>query len=118
MLRLAGRSEEDDAELELLLSAALKPLMENRELRRLLAAASGEDKLSWLRSAEELGITLLSGAEDTGDSSLYQPESASAGQGVHDAGSEAMNGQNAVEYGHTGYSSRAGGQIGGVADED
>ncbi|AIQ46448.1 metallophosphoesterase [Paenibacillus sp. FSL R7-0273] len=64
LLRLSGRSAESADGLEELLSAALKPLLENRELRRLLAAMPEADKREWLRSAEELGITLLSGAEE------------------------------------------------------
>ncbi|WP_310832662.1 metallophosphoesterase family protein [Paenibacillus pedocola] len=59
--RLSGQSAEG---LDDLLSAALKPLMENRELRRLLAGTGEEEKLGWLTSAAELGITLLSGVED------------------------------------------------------
>ncbi|MHA6529828.1 metallophosphoesterase family protein [Paenibacillus sp. BAC0078] len=64
MLRLAGRSGQSAEELEELIGSALKPLMENRELRRLLSAAGEEEKLGWLRSAAELGITLLGGMDE------------------------------------------------------
>ncbi|MBW4083156.1 DNA repair exonuclease [Paenibacillus sp. S150] len=64
MLRLAGKGEQSQAVLEELVDSALRPLMENRELRRLLASAPQEEKLSWLRSAAELGITLLAGMDE------------------------------------------------------
>jgi DNA repair exonuclease SbcCD nuclease subunit len=64
MLRLSARSLQSAEGLEGLLSDALKPLMENGELRRLLSSAGDEEKHGWLRSAAELGITLLSGVED------------------------------------------------------
>ncbi len=64
MLRLAGRSEQSSAGLEELMDSALKPLMESRELRRMLASVSPEEKLGWLRNAAELGITLLAGMDE------------------------------------------------------
>ena len=64
MLRLAGRSGETGHGLDELVGSALRPLMENQELRKLLSALSSEEKLDWLRSAAELGITLLSGMEE------------------------------------------------------
>lgn len=70
LLRLAGRSMENTDELDGLMSAALRPLMENQELRRLLAATGSKDKLEWLRSAAELGITLLSGMEEPGGAAV------------------------------------------------
>ncbi|WP_238649381.1 metallophosphoesterase family protein [Paenibacillus piscarius] len=69
MLRLAGRCTENEEELDGLMAAALRPLTENQELRRLLAATGSSDKLEWLRSAAELGITLLSGLEESGTGS-------------------------------------------------
>lgn len=67
MLRIAGRTEKSSAELNELINRALKPLMENQELRKLLSVTSEEEKLHWLRGATELGITLLSGVEESGD---------------------------------------------------
>ncbi|MNI29886.1 hypothetical protein D3C73_837130 [compost metagenome] len=64
MLRLAGRSEHSSAELEELMDSALKPLLESRELRRMLASVTPEEKLGWLRNAAELGITLLAGLDE------------------------------------------------------
>ncbi|MDF1587455.1 hypothetical protein PZ740_13790, partial [Rhodospirillales bacterium YIM 152171] len=49
------------------IGSALKPLMENQELRRLLSSADEEEKRGWLKSASELGITLLSGVEETAE---------------------------------------------------
>lgn len=66
MLRLAGRSSESAEELDRLVSAALRPLMENQELRKLLSSLGSEEKQEWLRSAAELGITLLSGVDERG----------------------------------------------------
>ncbi|WP_405110791.1 DNA repair exonuclease [Paenibacillus sp. FSL K6-1217] len=66
MLRLAGHSAGDAAGLDELVAAALRPLMENQELRRLLLSVGPEEKQEWLRSAAELGITLLSGLEESG----------------------------------------------------
>ncbi|NUU64008.1 metallophosphoesterase family protein [Paenibacillus agri] len=69
MLRLAekGEGEGSREELEDIISSAIAPLMENRELRRLLSQVSEEEKLDWLRGAAELGITLLSGLEGAGE---------------------------------------------------
>lgn len=67
LLRLAGRSEQSSDELDEIISSALKPLMENQELRRLLMMTSNEEKIGWLQSAAELGITLLSGVEDSSE---------------------------------------------------
>ncbi|MNB81734.1 putative metallophosphoesterase YhaO [compost metagenome] len=80
LLRLSGRSAETEDGLEELLAAALRPLLENRELRRLLAAARAADKREWLRSAEELGITLLSGTEDAEKAGGREPKEAEAGR--------------------------------------
>ncbi|MNN54308.1 hypothetical protein D3C81_1691190 [compost metagenome] len=41
--------------------------MENQELRRLLSSAGEEEKYGWLRSAAELGITLISGVDDSSE---------------------------------------------------
>jgi exonuclease SbcD len=65
MLRMADRTEQSSDALEEILSSALKPLMENQELRKLLLFISPEEKLNWLRSAAEQGITLLGGMEDS-----------------------------------------------------
>ncbi len=70
MLRLAGRCEHSSAGLEELMDSALKPLMENRELRRMLASVSREEKLGWLRNAAELGITLLAGMDENAEAML------------------------------------------------
>lgn len=67
MLRLSGRSGETTEGLDELIGSALKPLMENQELRRLLFSADEEEKRGWLKSASELGITLLSGVEETAE---------------------------------------------------
>lgn len=67
MLRIAGSGEQSSIELDELIDHALKPLMENQELRKLLSVTSEEEKLAWLRSATEMGITLLSGVDDSGD---------------------------------------------------
>lgn len=67
MLRLSGRSGETTEGLDELIGSALKPLMENQELRRLLSSADEEEKRGWLKSASELGITLLSGVEETAE---------------------------------------------------
>lgn len=63
MLRITERTEHSAEALEELINSALKPLMENQELRLLLSVTSQEEKLSWLRSAAEQGITLLGGME-------------------------------------------------------
>ncbi|WNS46136.1 DNA repair exonuclease [Paenibacillus sp. MMS20-IR301] len=65
LLRLAERSGDSGQELDGLVAAALRPLMENQELRRLLSSAQAEEKLEWLRGAAELGITLLSGMDES-----------------------------------------------------
>lgn len=64
MLRLAGRSGGNDQELEELISTALRPLMENQELRKLLMSTGSEEKRDWLSRAAELGTVLLSGVEE------------------------------------------------------
>lgn len=66
MLRLAGRSSGNAAELDELVATALRPMMENQSLRRLLLSVGAEEKQEWLRGAAELGITLLSGLEESG----------------------------------------------------
>lgn len=63
MLRITERTEHSAEGLEELINSALKPLMENQELRQLLSVTSQEEKLSWLRSAAEQGITMLGGME-------------------------------------------------------
>ncbi|MFD5018089.1 exonuclease SbcCD subunit D [Paenibacillus sp. NPDC058367] len=63
MLRITERTEHSAEALEKLINSALKPLMENQELRQLLSVTSQEEKLSWLRSAAEQGITMLGGME-------------------------------------------------------
>ncbi|CAM4343927.1 metallophosphoesterase family protein [Paenibacillus typhae] len=103
LLRLSGRSGQTQDGLEDLLSAALKPLMENRELRRLLTAIDGDDKRDWLRSAEELGITLLSGAEEaarTGSRHQVHGEEAAEDPGMPDTliGNSADTGSGAEEW--------------------
>jgi exonuclease SbcD len=64
MLRLAGRSGDSGQELDELIASALRPLMENQEMRKLLMSTGREEKHEWLKSAAELGITLLSGVEE------------------------------------------------------
>lgn len=92
MLRLSGRSGQSAEGLDDLLSAALKPLMENRELRRLLSSAGDEEKRGWLKSAAELGITLLSRVEEErGDTGQQPPYSPGAAQAQHDASRSGVN---------------------------
>lgn len=79
MLRIVGRTEESSGELDEIINSALKPLMENQELRKLLSVTSEEEKLGWLRGAAELGITLLSGIEDSGDETTSLPYRYSGG---------------------------------------
>lgn len=76
MLRIAGNGEQSSKALDELIDHALKPLMENQELRKLLSVTSDEEKLGWLRSAAEMGITLLSGVEDSGDEATSLPNPA------------------------------------------
>ena len=76
MLRIAGNGEQSSKALDELIDHALKPLMENQELRKLLSVTSEEEKLGWLRSAAEMGITLLSGVEDSGDEAMSLPNPA------------------------------------------
>lgn len=64
LLRLAAHTEHTSEALEEVVSSALKPLLENQELRKLLSATSTEDKLNWLRSAAEQGMTMLGDMED------------------------------------------------------
>ncbi|WP_246354394.1 metallophosphoesterase family protein [Paenibacillus phytohabitans] len=78
MLRLAGRSGGNEQELEELISTALRPLMENQELRKLLMSTGSEEKREWLGSAAELGIVLLSGVEEQ----ATVPQSPAAGEEV------------------------------------
>ncbi|WP_410511787.1 DNA repair exonuclease [Paenibacillus sp. BR2-3] len=66
MLRVADRSKESKEELDQLVRSALAPLMENRELRRLLSETGEDEKLAWLERAAELGVTLLSTVEEPG----------------------------------------------------
>ncbi|MFD2876936.1 hypothetical protein ACFTAO_14680 [Paenibacillus rhizoplanae] len=61
-----------------LVAAALRPLMENQELRRLLVSVGAEEKQEWLRGAAELGITLLSGLEESGGTPLNAAEEGKA----------------------------------------
>lgn len=63
MLRITELTEHSAEALEELINSALKPLMENQELRQLLSVTSQEEKLNWLRSAAEQGITMLGGME-------------------------------------------------------
>jgi DNA repair exonuclease SbcCD nuclease subunit len=63
MLRITERTEHSTEALEELINSALKPLLENQELRQMLSLISQEEKLSWLRSAAEQGITMLGGME-------------------------------------------------------
>lgn len=63
MLRISVRTEHSTEALEELINSALKPMLENQELRKLLSVTSQEEKLSWLRSAAEQGITMLGGME-------------------------------------------------------
>ncbi|UQZ36095.1 DNA repair exonuclease [Paenibacillus sp. PK3_47] len=65
MLRLSGSIGQSTEAMDELTGSALRPLLENQELRRLLSAVTDEEKRSWLDRAAELGITLLSGAEDS-----------------------------------------------------
>ncbi|KTD85484.1 metallophosphoesterase family protein [Paenibacillus etheri] len=65
MLRLSVRTEHTTEALEELINSALKPMLENQELRKLLSDTSQEEKLSWLRSAAEQGITMLGEMEGT-----------------------------------------------------
>jgi DNA repair protein SbcD/Mre11 len=65
MLRLSVRTEHSTEALEELINSALKPMLENQELRKLLSDTSQEEKLSWLRSAAEQGITMLGEMEGT-----------------------------------------------------
>lgn len=65
MLRISVRTEYSTEALEELINSALKPMLENQELRKLLSVISQEEKLSWLRSAAEQGITMLGGMEGT-----------------------------------------------------
>lgn len=67
MLRIAELSEHSPEALEEIINSALKPLLENQELRRLLSGTSSEDKLSWLRGAAELGITMLGEMEEAAE---------------------------------------------------
>ena len=76
MLRIAGNGEQSSKALDELIDHALKPLMENQELRKLLSVTSEEEKLGWLRSAAEMGITLLSEVEDSGDEAMSLPNPA------------------------------------------
>lgn len=86
MLRLAGRSGGNDQELEELISTALKPLMENQELRKLLMSTGSEEKREWLSSAAELGIVLLSGVEEQAGV-LLNPAEGVVGQSAGSGGS-------------------------------
>ncbi|WP_379138950.1 exonuclease SbcCD subunit D [Paenibacillus sp. sgz500958] len=75
MLRIASRNMESKEERDQLLRSALAPLMENRELRLLLAGIPDDQKLAWLERAVEMGVSLLSGEEELGesaDSVLFQ----------------------------------------------
>lgn len=89
MLRLAGRSGDAEQELEELVTSALRPLMENQELRKLLSALSTEEKRDWLRSAAELGITLLSGV---GEPAPVPPGLGAGDSGWSDGGSGPLGG--------------------------
>lgn len=66
LLRLARDAGESPKEMQELVGSALRPLMENQELRRLLSSAGEEEQQRWMESAVELGITLLSGMEEPG----------------------------------------------------
>ncbi|WP_052088049.1 metallophosphoesterase family protein [Paenibacillus wynnii] len=66
LLRFANFSKESTEELDGLFRTALAPMMENRELRRLLSETGVEEKRNWLERAAELGATLLSGMEESG----------------------------------------------------
>ncbi|WP_151736090.1 metallophosphoesterase family protein ['Paenibacillus yunnanensis' Narsing Rao et al. 2020] len=64
MLRLSAGIQESPAALEELVTGALRPLLEQQELRRLLSSAGESEKLGWLQNAVELSIALLSGDEE------------------------------------------------------
>ena len=66
LLRYSNLGKESPEELESLTRTALAPMMENRELRRLLSETPQNEKRIWLERAAELAATLLSGAEEPG----------------------------------------------------
>lgn len=92
MLRLTNRCTDNAEELDGLMAAALRPLMENQELRRLLSATGGDDKLEWLRGAAELGITLLSGMEEPAGLMGREGTGSGGGTGRVGLGSEGLAG--------------------------
>ena len=65
LLRFSNSTKDSDEELNSLFRGALAPMMENRELRKLLSETGLEDKRIWLERAAELGLTLLSDLEDS-----------------------------------------------------
>lgn len=80
MLRMVEHTEHSEEVLDELISTALRPLMENQELRKLLSVTSSEDKLGWLRSAAEQGITMLGGMEESADTVETLPNLYAGGQ--------------------------------------
>ncbi|SET02018.1 DNA repair exonuclease [Paenibacillus sp. NFR01] len=62
LLRYTGASAGAATDLDDLLGAAMKPLLENRELRALLSSVTAEEKRNWLSQAAELAVALLGDA--------------------------------------------------------
>ncbi|MFD1776280.1 metallophosphoesterase family protein [Paenibacillus rhizophilus] len=75
MMRMAEESAEDGKALDELARAALAPLAENRELRRLLAEVGEDDMRAWLMRAAETAVTLLSDVMEPEEESHPFPES-------------------------------------------
>lgn len=69
LLRYGKRAGQDERIRSELFRGALQPLAANGELRRLLAETSEEERMGWLRRAEEMAVMLLAdlGPETEGD---------------------------------------------------
>lgn len=70
LLRLGHGAENDDDRLNDLMSRALSSLMDNRPLVRLLKETGPEERLAWLRRAEELAASLLWDNDEKGGDAL------------------------------------------------
>lgn len=67
MMRVAAESAGNGQALDELARAALAPLAENRELRRLLAEIGEDEMRAWLMRAAETAVTLLSDVMEPGE---------------------------------------------------
>lgn len=81
MMRVAAESAGNGQALDEFARAALAPLAENRELRRLLAEIGEDEMRAWLMRAAETAVTLLSDVMEPGEEESRPFPEGRSGQG-------------------------------------